>query len=420
MQRTISLSAIFLLAMLLTGCHTGQKKPENPMLTIVPMGKAVLAGKNVKFELVEKNTEGLKISWQIGDQAIARGASFEHVFEDPGIYRIAVYSDNGCGPELRSSMILRIHTPETMNIPQVVLDTDARNEADDQHYIAYALYSGLDVLAVNSIHNNDHGSEAINYGEIFYIFKLMHNSGVPWDSLPLDRVYHGAKEKLTPPTDGKWYNTKPIVTEASNAILAAARGANPENPVWIMPVGPCTNIASAILQARREGFDLKNRIRIYWLGGNENDYYYEYNGGNDPWSVYVTGQSGLPFTVLLADPTSLKLNIDKRVESGLYPGNELGEYLKTIIPVFQWKSTIPKSIHDVCVPAAIISDYNGLGWVKQTIPVQVNGPDQDYTWRHIEGPSNVRLIMDIDGKAMKNDLFNTLNGHPRELKGMTN
>lgn len=420
MQKKISLSAIFMLAMLLAGCHTDQKKPKNPMLTILPMEKAVLAGETVKFELKEKNTKGLKIRWQLGDQTTAKGASIEHVFEKPGVYRIAVYSDMGCRKEERSSMILRVHTPETVNLPQVVLDTDARNEADDQHYIAYSLYSGLDVLAINSIHNGDPGSEDINYGEIFYILKLMHNSGVPWDSLPLDRVHHGAKEKLIPPADGKWYNTKPIVTEASNTILAAARGANPENPVWIMPVGPCTNVASAILQAREMGFDISKRIRIYWLGGIEKEYYHEYNGGNDPWSVYVTGQSGLDLNILLSHPTSLKLNIDKRVESGLYPDNELGKYLKTIIPVFQWRSTIPKSIHDVCVPAAIISDYKELGWVKHSIPVQVNGPDQNYTWRHIEGPSNVRLIMDIDGKAMKNDLFNTLNGHPEKLKGVTN
>ena len=118
----------------------------------------------------------------------------------------------------------------------------------------------------------------------------------------------------------------------------------------------------------------------------------------------------------MSHPTSLKLNIDKRVESGLYPETELGDYLKTIIPVFQWGSTtIPKSIHDVCVPAMVISDYKELNWITKVEPVKVSGPDNDYQWQPADNTSAVRLIWDIDGKAMKADLFNTLNGHPTRL-----
>ena len=99
---------------------------------------------------------------------------------------------------------------------------------------------------------------------------------------------------------------QPIVTEA---VLAAARGASPESPAWILPVGAGTNVASAILQARREGLDLKQRIRIIWLGGHAKDYHKEHNGHYDPWSVYVMRQSGIDMQILLSHPTSLKLNI---------------------------------------------------------------------------------------------------------------
>jgi len=416
LSKTFFLLSIIILVSLSTGCDKTLKISERQRLTIVPMEKAVLVGQPVSFKIEEKNIDKSNIKWDLGDQTVVKEESLEHVYNKPGIYHIKVYSDNGCGFKEQSSLILRVHTPETVNLPQVVLDTDARNEADDQHYIAYALYGDLDVLAINSIHNNQPESEAINYAEIFYVLQMMRRSGVPLDYLPMDQVYHGAANKLTPPASGIWSDTKPIVSEGSNAILAAARGASPNNPVWIFPVGPCTNIASAILQARKEGFDLSKRIRVYWLGGTDKDYVNEYNGGNDPWSVYVTGQSGLELRVLLGHPTSLKLHIDKRVESGLYPDNELGNYLKTIIPVFQWMSTDPKAIHDVCVPAAIISEYNDLGWVTKTEPIKLNGPDQGYTWRHIDGSSNVHLIWDIDGEAMKEDLFNTLNGHPTRLK----
>jgi hypothetical protein len=72
------------------------------------------------------------------------------------------------------------------------------------------------------------------------------------------------------------------------------------------------------------------------------------------------------------------------------------------------------------VPAAIISDYNGLGWVLETRPAEVTGPDQGYAWKYTDRPSNINLIMDINGEAMKTELFNTLNGYPQKLKGITN
>ena len=90
----------------------------------------------------------------------------------------------------------------------------------------------------------------------------------------------------------------------------------------------------------------------------------------------------------------------------MYPDNELGNYLKTIIPVFQWG--VLKSIHDACISATVISDHKGLGWVKKVEPVHISGPDNDYQWQKADSSSSVHLIWDIDGKAMKTNLFNTL------------
>ncbi len=400
------MSWVLILIIVLSSCA------DEVIFTISPLTRAVMVNKPVTFKIAEDTGDGSSLIWDFGDGTEAEGSMVTHEYHIPGVYTVTIYAVNNHDQVKHSTIIIRVHTPETVNVPQVFLDTDARNEADDQHYIAYCLYSNLDVLGVNSIHNDEPGSEIINYGEIFYVMKMMNWSGTSWDSLPVDRVYHGAGRKLDIPESGNWYDTEPIVTEASDAILAAARGANPDNPVWIMPVGPCTNIASAVLQARNEGFGLKDRIRVYWLGGLEESYHNEYNGGNDPWSVYVTGKSGLDFQVMLAHPTSLKLNIDKRVESHLYPDNDLGNYLKTIIPVFQWMSTLPKSIHDVCVPAAIISNHMGLDWVIKEEPAQVSGPENNYSWEKADSISTVRLVWDIDGEAMKKDLFNTLNGNP--------
>ena len=385
-------------------------------LTIKPLDKEILAQQPFLFKVQNDFSKDGTVKWDFGDKMTGTGLSVEHTYSTPGVYTISLYLESKEKKELQSSAIIRVHSNKTIGLPQVFLDTDARCEADDQHFIAYTLYSELDVLGINSVHNGDPYSESINYGEIYNIMKLISLAGKPWNSMPVERVFHGATEQLTPPSSGVWWDTKPIITDGSQAILAAARGASPDNPLIVLPVGPCTNIASAILQARKEGFELRDRMRIIWLGGLEKDYHTEYNGGNDPWSVYVMGQSGIDVQIVLSHPTSLKLNIDKRIESDLYPNNDLGDYLITITPVFQWGSTtVLKSIHDVCVPAVVINNYKGYNWVTKVAPVKVSGPENDYKWVESDSSSNIYLIWDIDGEAMKTDLFNTLNGRPTKL-----
>jgi len=318
-----------------------------------------------------------------------------------------------------SSAIVRVHTPETVHLPQVLLDTDARNEVDDQHYIAYGLFSNLDVLGINSAHHGPHrtnhfgaAQEEINYGEILYIIELSRISGLREHRAEnqIPRAFRGAQVPLQVPDGGNWSDTQPIKSEASDAILAAARGASPDKPVWVLPVGPCTNIASAILQAREDGLDLKSRIKIVWLGGGpERVSDRSHNGGSDPWSVFVTSQSDVDFWIILENPTGASIIMDKRVESELYPSNPLGEYLKAITPARQ------KALFDIATISMVIGNHLDKPWLKSIEPSAVLGTDQQYRWKKVDSPTNVFIIRDIDAEAMKADFFNTLNGKPTAL-----
>jgi hypothetical protein len=383
---------------------------------IVPLNGPVLAGKPVTFRV---NGNPSDPHWDLGDAVTADGASVNHTYQKPGVYRVVMGSKVGDTFNEVSSAIVRVHTPETVHLPQVFLDTDARNEVDDQHYIAYGLLGNVDVLGINSIHHGPHrvnhgghAQEDINYGEIHFILQLARNSGLlkhrPENLLP--RVFHGARRPFAVPPSGNWRDTQPVKSEASEAILAAARGASPDNPVWVLPVGPCTNVASAILQAREEGLDLKSRIKIGWLGGGpEQVHVRSFNGTNDPWSVYVTAQSGVEFWIILEQPTGGSLRMDKRVESGLYPNNSLGGYLKAITP------PASKSLFDVTTVAMVIGKHLGKDWLTLVEPSVVLGPDQGYRWKKVESPTNVYIVRDIDEQAMKADFFDTLNGKPTPL-----
>jgi hypothetical protein len=374
---------------------------------IAPLTAPVMAGRPVTFDGRGTTIAEAGFVWDFGDQSQAEGKRVEHTFREPGIRKVTLTVSDGKHTHVGMA-IVRVHTPETVHVPQVHLDTDQKNEQDDQHYFGYALFSELDVLGVNSVHHGG-GQEPVNYGEILHVLDLARQSGLPEGREPF--VFHGADARLSPPTSGAWYDTEPEVSEASEAILASARGASPTNPVWVAPVGPGTNVASAILQARAQGLDLKDRLRVIWLGGSKDRIGGEFNGNNDPWSMYVVASSGVE-TWIVPAAVGARVSIDKRSEGHLYADHPLGRYLKRIVPAKR------KALYDATALSSIISMRLGLDWIKKVERITVAGPDRQYAWTRSEDPDAVRVIREIDQKAMQRDLFDTMKGKPTRLIGV--
>jgi hypothetical protein len=386
--------------------HDNVVMPAPFQARITPLTAPVMVGEPVAFDGSGSTIAAGEFTWDFGDGSQAEGKRVEHRFQQPGIRKVALTVSDGKHRHT-SLAIVRVHTPETLHVPQVHLDTDQKNEQDDQHYFGYALFSELDVLGVNSVHHGG-GQELVNYREILHVLDLAQRSGLPEHRVPL--IFRGADVRLSPPASGNWYDTEPEVSDASDAILAAARGASPSNPVWVVPVGPGTNVASAILQARAEGLELKDRLRVIWLGGSNNAIIREFNGNNDPWSMVVVAHSGLE-TWIVPAPVGARVAMDKRTEGHLYADNPLGQYLKQIMPDRN------KALYDASALSAIISMRLDLGWIKQVEHVTVAGPEQDYAWTRSEDPAAVRVIREIDQRAMQQDLFGTMQGNPTRLIG---
>lgn len=365
---------------------------------------AVKVGHGVEFSGAGSMGKITRYEWEFGDGDTGSGKCVQHTFSKVGIYKVVLKVSDGTYLD-ECFALIRVHTDETLGIPQVLLDTDQKNEQDDQHYLGYGLFSDLDILGVNSVHHGG-GQEPVNYAEILNVIDLAMQSGLEKGRKPF--VFRGANERLEVPASGIWSDTTAIRSAASDAILAAARGATRENPVWVVPVGPGTNVASAILQARVEGLELDGRIRVMWLGGSNNEITNEFNGNNDPWSMYVVCQSGIE-TWIMPAPVGARVRIDKRTEADYYADNPLGQYLLKIVPAHN------KPLFDPACLSAIISMRLRLGWVKETEPIVVGGPDKGYRWTKTEGATSVRVIRQIDQQAMKEDIFGTMKGAKRRL-----
>jgi hypothetical protein len=108
-------------------------------------------------------------------------------------------------------------------------------------------------------------------------------------------------------------------------------------------------------------------------------------------------------------PVGARVAIDKTKEGHLYADHPLGQYLKSIVPARN------KALYDASCLSAIISKHLGLGWIKETDPVVVAGPQNGYRWTRTKQPTAVQVIRQIDQKAMQRDLFESMKGQPTRL-----
>ncbi len=178
---------------------------------------------------------------------------------------------------------------------RLLIDTDANNETDDQHAIAYALFSDelLDVegITVNQTHNG--GSVDVQMEEAVRIVKLC-------DRYPDIPMFKGANGNLTdilhhldmPDFDGH---------EAVDFIIRQAKKAS-DSKLVLLPIGKLTNIALALAKAP----EIIPNVRVVWLGSNfpaADDV--EYNLTSDRDAVRYLLDCPVEFeivTVLFGDP----------------------------------------------------------------------------------------------------------------------
>ena len=141
----------------------------------------------------------------------------------------------------------------------MILDTDAFNEIDDQFAIAYMLRAPekLRVRAICAapffnLHSTSpkDGMER-SYDEILKLLRLAGEENL------IPRVFKGSETHLP---DEK----TPVESDAARRIVEIAGDYTPEKPLYIAAIGAITNVASALLMAP----EISEKVVIVWLGGH--------------------------------------------------------------------------------------------------------------------------------------------------------
>ncbi len=141
----------------------------------------------------------------------------------------------------------------------VVLDTDAYNEIDDQFAISLLLKSSdrlnTKALYAAPFHNPKSNGPADgmekSYQEILKLLPLLHRE----DMAPF--VFRGSDCYLPD-------EETPVESDAAKDLASRAMDYSPENPLTVVAIGAITNVASAILLNPK----ISERIRVVWLGGH--------------------------------------------------------------------------------------------------------------------------------------------------------
>ena len=178
---------------------------------------------------------------------------------------------------------------------RVLLDTDANNELDDQHAIAYLLFNGgvFDVEGITVNRTRAGGGVDDHYAEAERVIRLANLHG----EVPLFKGADGSFRDIEGQLDRTDYDGAPAV----QFIIERAHAADPR-PLVLLPVGKLTNVALAL----KKDPSIAQKVRVVWLGSNYPKRG-EYNKENDPESLaYILDETTVPFemvTVRYGEPS---------------------------------------------------------------------------------------------------------------------
>ena len=282
----------------------------------------------------------------------------------------------------------------------VVLDTDAFNEIDDQYAISYLLRSA-DKLNTKAIYAAPYTkasmSDAALGMEYSYeeIFRVLERLG---ESRP---VFRGSHAYLT---DEK----TPIISDAALDLAKRVEDYSPEHPLYVVAIGAITNIASAILLNPKV---CENAV-VVWLGGHALHYKdnNEFNAHQDIAAARVVYSLGVPLVQLPCNGVVSAFTLSRpELDSWLVGKSDISDYLASITIKEMARRGMgeiwSKPIWDVTAVAWLLNNKD-----KFMLSRIIKAPLPTYENSYSENPvgADMRYVYHINKNALLIDMIEKL------------
>lgn len=299
---------------------------------------------------------------------------------------------------------------------RVIFDTDANNELDDQHAIAYLLFSG-DVFAVEGVTvNATRGGGPVDeqYEEARRVLRLCDSE----ERIKLFKGANGSYADIGPTVDSATFDG----ADAVNFIIQQAHKSD-ERPLFLIAVGKLTNVALAI----KKDPSITSRMRVVWLGSNYPEPG-EYNQENDTSAVNYVLKTDCPFEMatvrygLGSGTDAVRLTLDEvksqmpgkgpRINpevEGRHGGSfaTFGDYSLDLFEHIELNSDPPsRALYDMAA-VAIVKDPSFAQSREIPCPVLVDGQ-----WQEVPGnPRKITVWENFDKTRILDDFFNTMEAY---------
>ena len=294
--------------------------------------------------------------------------------------------------------MVKFNIPEEKKV-RVILNTDAKNEVDDQFAIVQAVLSeSFDVRALIAAHfGNEKSKQSMqdSYDEIKKVLSLMNKNDI--------NVLHGAKNALET-------EHIPVESEGARFIIEEAMKED-ERPLYIAFLGPLTDMASALLIQPEIA---KKNITVIWIGGRDwPTGGWEYNLKNDIVAANVVFKSNVelwqvPRNVYRMLPVSYA-----ELWTRVRPYGEIGKYLAENVVAFNNEGeSRPREFRILgdspSVGLILYSDCGEWEWKP--------APEFDKNMNYIHNGKNrpIKVYKNIDARFILEDLYSKLELATRE------
>ena len=299
---------------------------------------------------------------------------------------------------------------------RIILDTDANNELDDQHAIAYMLFNDsiFDVEGITINKTRNGGSIDDHYDEANRVVKLC-----GWHSRI--ELYKGATGSF----DEIKYQLNNPVFDGSDAVDFIISMAEKESnrKLVLLSIGKLTNIALALHKVP----SISSKIRIVWLGSN-----YpvpgEYNQENDLSSLQYIIDCNVDFQIALVrygepsgtDAVRVSLSEIEKIMPGKGPHistpvkgrhggtfTNFGDYSVNLFQNIDYHDDPPsRALFDMAA-VAIVKNPNWASQQKIPKPELIDG-----NWHERPNhPDRITLWENFDKEKIVDDYFSSMENY---------
>ncbi len=276
----------------------------------------------------------------------------------------------------------------------MIVDTDAKNEADDPFAVVQALLSpkleNVGMIAAHFGTKRCLDSMERSYQELETIFDKMHMSK--------EILARGAERGLTD-------RTQPIVSPGAELIVREAMKAD-DRPLFAAFLGPLTDLACAYLMEPR----IAGRLTAIWIGGGR----YpnggpEFNLGNDILAANIVFSSGIDLWQVPKDVYEMMPVSLAELEYKVSGCGEIGAYLLEQLNTHAQEEEPRKSAFRTG-EAWVLGDNPAIGlvlyehrfhydWVQAPLITS----DMTYVQTGLNRP--IRVYRSMDSRLILEDLF---------------